>query len=173
MTQKLIIIRGCPAVGKGSVAMELAGKLKGKVAKLTLDDFQWDQTATKKRTRKDFEISFKNYLLVLENYLKNRYNIITEDVWVRYYGYSDKSTDINKIINLGKKYKVRITLILLKAGWNTIKSRNAIRHRIMKQKELRDVYNKIYSRKLKNEFLIPVDGKSIKQITNQILKVLK
>ncbi|MCK5149470.1 AAA family ATPase [Candidatus Pacearchaeota archaeon] len=171
--KNLIIIRGCPAVGKGTLSMKLSEKLKGKVAKLTLDDFQWDMTAHQKRTRKDFEISFKNYLFVLENYLKNNYTIIAEDVWLRYYGYPDKSTDINKIIFLGKKYKAKITLILLKAKWNTIKSRNKVRHRVMKGKELKEVYEKIYSRKIKNEQLIFVDGKSTEQITKEVLKLVK
>jgi len=166
-------MRGCPAVGKGTIAIELADKLRGRVAKLTLDDFQWDQTVTKKRTKKDFEVSFKNYLSVLENYLRNNYNVISEDVWLRYYGYPDKSTDINKVIKLGKKYKAKIILILLKAKWNTIKSRNSVRHRIMKEKELKDLYEKIYSRKIKDELIVNVDGKSVKQITNEILKFIK
>ena len=170
---KLIIIRGCAAVGKGTLAKGLSEKITGKVAKLTLDDFQWEMTATKKRTEKDFEVSFNNYLFVLENYLKNNYDVIAEDIWLKYYGYPDKSTDINKVISLGKKYKARIILILLKAGWNTIKSRNKIRHRIMKEKELKDVYEKIYSIKIKNEFVIDIDKKSKKQISKEVLKLIK
>ena len=108
---RLIIIRGCPAVGKSVLIKELSQKIKGKVAKLTLDEFQWDMTTHKKRTKKDFSISFNNYLHVFENYLKNDYNIITEDIWLQYY--EDKSTDIKKVISLGKKYKTKTHLIIL------------------------------------------------------------
>ncbi len=170
---RLIIIRGCPAVGKGTLATELSRRLKGKVAKLTLDDFQWDMTAHKKRTKKDFEISFDNYLLVLENYLKHNYNVIAEDIWLKYYGYSDKSTDINQIISLGKKYKAKIILVLLKIEWNTIKLRNKTRHRVMKEKELRDVYEKIYSKNLKGELIIEGEGKSKQKILNEVFNKIK
>ena len=168
---KLVILRGCPAVGKSVLAKELTQKIKGKIAKLTLDEFQWDMTAHKKRTKKDFSISFNNYLYVLENYLKNDYNVITEDIWIKYY--EDKSTDIEKVIQLGKKYKTKIYLILLKAKWETIKSRNSIRHRIVPIKELKDIYNRIYSKNLDNEFAINIDGKSSKRIVNETLKFIK
>ncbi len=172
MKQNLIIIRGCPAVGKGTLASELAEKLKGKIAKLILDDFQWEMTQTKKRTKKDFEISFKNFLNVLEEYLKNNYTVIVEDIWLRYYGYPDKSTDINKVIQLGKKYHVKTNLFLLKAKWATIKTRNSIRHRIMKETELKDVYTKIYSVNLDKEFVLNVDGKSKEQIANEVFNLI-
>ena len=172
MSQNLIIIRGCPAVGKGTLANELAEKLKGKIAKLTLDDFQWEMTRTKKRTKKDFEIAFKTFLNVLEEYLKNNYTVILEDIWLQYYGYPDKSTDVNKVIELGKKYHTTTNLFLLKAKWTTIKSRNSIRHRIMKENELKDVYNKIYSKSLDKEFVLKVDGKSKEQIAKEVLSLI-
>ena len=170
---RLIIIRGCPAVGKGTLARELSEKLKGKVAKLTLDEFQWEMTATKKRSKKEFEISFKNFLNVLEEYLKNNYDVIAEDIWVQHYGYPDKSTDVNKVIELGKKYQTKTHLFLLKAELATIKARNSIRHRIMEEKELKDIYDNIYSKSLDNEFVIKVDGKSKEQIAKEVLKLIK
>ena len=62
-TKRLIIIRGCPAVGKSTLARELVKNLKGKIALLIVDEFKWIMTAHDERDKKDFEISFKNYML--------------------------------------------------------------------------------------------------------------
>jgi len=172
MKSKLIILRGCPGAGKSPLARELARSLKGKIAKLTLDEFQWEMTAHKKRTKRDFEISFNNYLTLVENYLKNKYNVIAEDVWVQHYGYPDKSTDVNKVIKLGKKYHAKIYLFLLRSEFATIKKKNPT-HRAMEEKELRDIYDKIYSMNLEGEFILKVDGKSNEQIAKEILELIK
>lgn len=168
--KKLIIIRGSPASGKTILAKQLAKKFKRKVALLILDEFKWIMTAHENRTAKDFKIAFDNYLYALKNYLKSSYTVITEDCWVK--KFNDKSTDINKVILLGKKYKYKIHQILLEGEFNTIKKINKKRPMIIPLKELKFIYQKVYSKSIKGENIIIIDKKKPEQILKQALNLL-
>ena len=170
MKPSLILIRGSPASGKSTLARNLSKKLNGKVALLTVDDFRWVMTAHKNRDRKDYKISFDNFLYSLENYLKLSYTIIVEDCWVK--KYKDKSTNVNKVIQLGKKYNAEIYQILLKGRWNTIKLINTLRPMVIPQKELKELYNKVYSKKRKEETTIDIDDKKPSLILKEVLKII-
>ena len=93
--------------------------------------------------------------------MKLGYTIVTEDAWVR--KHHDKSTDIDKVLKLAKRYSAEIHQILLKGSWETIKKINALRPMVIPQKELKELYNKVYSWKRKEEYVINVDNR--KQIT--------
>ena len=170
MKPRLILIRGSPASGKSKLARELVKKIKGKVALLITDEFRWIMTAHENRDAKDYEISFKNYLFALENYLKSGYTVITEDAWIK--KHKDKSTDIGKVVNLGKKYNAEMHQILLKGSWKTIKHINTLRPMVIPQKELKELYNRVYSKKRKEEFIINIDRKSPLQILKEVLRIL-
>jgi predicted kinase len=170
MKSKLIIIRGSPASGKSSLARALVKKFKGKIALLIVDEFRWIMTAHENRDSRDYKISFTNYLYALENYLKLGYTIITEDAWVK--KHKDKSTDINKIVRLGKKYNAKIYQILLKGNWTTIKHINTLRPMVIPLKELKQLYNQVYSKKRKNEMVINIDGKKPSKILKETLSFI-
>ena len=170
MKPRLILIRGSPASGKTVLAKELVRKLKGKVALLIVDEFRWIMIAHKNRDSKDYDVCFRNYLFSLENYLKLGYTVITEDTWVR--KHKDKSTDINKVLRLGKKYRAKVHQILLKGSWETIKKINTLRPMVIPQKELKELYNKAYSWQRKEEYVISVDNKKPATILKETLKLL-
>ncbi|MAG76048.1 MAG: hypothetical protein CL811_04730 [Colwelliaceae bacterium] len=172
---KLIIIRGSPATGKTTLAQSIIKhykkNLKNKVALLTLDEFKWVMTAHEERDRKDFEISFKNYLFSLENYLKQGYIIVTEDCFVK--KYEDKSTDILKAIKLAKKYEAKTKLILLKGNWDTVIKINKLRPMVIPKNDLRDTYNKVYSYSLPREEIIEIDKKTTAKILKEAINLIK
>lgn len=170
MKPVLITIRGSPASGKSTLARNLAKKITGKIALLIVDEFRWVMTAHEDRDKKDYAVSFNNFLYALENYLKLGYTVITEDVWVR--KHKDSATSIKKAIELGKKYDAEIHQILLKGNWNTIKHINTLRPMVIPQKELKELYNKVYSENTKSEVVIDIDEKKPNQILKEALKII-
>lgn len=168
MKPKLIIIRGPPASGKSTLARGVVKKTKGKVALLIVDEFRWVMTAHEDRDAKDYEVSFDNYLYALENYLKLGYTVVTEDVFVR--KHKDKSTSIDFVIELGKKYKADISVYLLKGSFDTIKHINTLRPMVIPQKELKELYDKVYSQSVKGETIVTIDDKDTNQILKEVLK---
>mgnify|MGYP001594731880 FL=1 len=170
MKPRLIIIRGSPASGKTVLAKSLVKKLNGKIALLIPDEFRWVMTAHEDRDEKDYEISFENYLYVLGNYLKLGYTIVTEDAWIK--KHKDKSTEINKVIRLGEKYNAEIHQFLLKVKWNTIRHINTLRPMVIPVKELKDLYTKVYSKKIKNEIIINIDNKKPTKILKELFECL-
>ena len=170
MKTVLITIRGSPASGKSTLARNLTKKITGKVALLIVDEFRWVMTAHEDRDRKDYAVSFDNFLYALENYLKLGYTVITEDVWVR--KHEDKATSIKKVEELGKKYSAEIHQILLKGSWNTVKHINTLRPMVIPQKELKELYNKVYSESIKTEVVIDIDEKKPNQILKEALKIM-
>ncbi|NQV09313.1 AAA family ATPase [Candidatus Woesearchaeota archaeon] len=167
MKPTLIIIRGSPATGKSTLARNLTKKFDGKTALLIVDEFRWVMTAHKNRDKKDYSVSFDNFLYALENYLKLGYTIIVEDVWIR--KHKDNATSIKKVIYLGNKYNAKIHQILLKGSWNTVKHINTLRPMVLPQKEL---YEKVYSKNIKAEVIIDIDDKKPNQILKEAFKII-
>lgn len=170
MKPKLIIIRGSPASGKSTLARSLTRKLKGKIALLIVDEFRWIMTAHENRDEKDYLISFNNFLYALENYLKSGYITIIEDCWIK--KHKDKTTDIKKVLDLGRKYNSEIYQILLKGSWNTVRHINTLRPMVIPQKELKELYERVYSKKIKEEIVIEINAKKPAQILKEVLNHL-
>jgi len=170
MKPTLIIIRGSPASGKSTLARTLTKKISGKVALLVVDEFRWVMTAHENRDNKDYSISFDNFLYVLENYLKLGYTAIVEDAWVR--KHNDNATNLKKVVDLGKKYDAEVHQILLKGSWSRIKHINTLRSMVIPQKELKELYKKVYSKNIKSEVVIDIDNKKPNQILKEAIKVL-
>jgi len=164
MKPTLILIRGSPASGKSTLARNLAEKIKGKVALLTIDEFRWIMTAHEDRDTNDYFIAFNNFLYALENYLKSDYTIIVEDAWIR--KHKDKATSIKRVCDLGEKYKSELHQILLKGSWRTIKHINTLRSMVIPQKELKEIFEEVYSKNIGSEVVICIDNKK----PNQVLK---
>ena len=170
MKPVLITIRGSPASGKSTLARNLTKIIEGKVALLIADEFRWVMTAHEDRDKKDYAVSFDNFLYALENYLKLGYTVIAEDAWVR--KHKDNATSIKKVAELGKKYNAEIHQLLLKGSWNTIKHINTLRPMVIPQKELKELFNKVYSVNIKEEFVIDIDEKKPNQILKEALKIM-
>lgn len=165
--KKLILIKGSPASGKTTLAKKLASKIAGKVSVLTIDEFRWVMASHEPRDEKDFKISWNNYLFVLENYMKENYNIITEDVFIKQF--TDKSTNLNDIIKLAKKYNFKITKLFLNCSFKLTKKRN--KNRLMKVKDLETIYNKVNENNL-NFLHINIDNKTKNQVLKEALEIV-
>lgn len=170
MKPKLITIRGSPASGKSTLARNLVKNIDGKIALLIVDEFRWVMTAHEDRDEKDYSVSFDNFLYALKNYLKLGYTIITEDAWTK--KHKDKSTSLEEVIYLGKKFNAEIHQILLKGSWNTVKHLNTLRPMVIPQKELKELYNGVYSVNFKNEVIIDINNKKPNQILKEALQIL-
>ena len=170
MKPKLIIIRGSPASGKSTLTRNLAKNINGKIALLIVDEFRWVMTAHENRDEKDYAISFDNFLYALENYLKLGYTIIVEDTWIR--KHKDNATSIKKVVDLGKEYNAEIHQILLKGSWSTVKHINTLRPMVIPQKELKDLYEQVYSKNIKDEVVIDIDNKKPNQILKETIKII-
>ena len=168
MTPKIILIRGPPATGKTTLSKNLAKQIDGKVAVLSLDEFKWIMTAHVPRHKIDFQIAFDNYLFSLENYLKGGYTVICEDAWVQ--KLEDKSTDINSVLELAKKYDVKINQILLKGSFDTVKHINTLRPMVIPEDELKIMYDKVYSVTRDDEIIIEIDGKTPDDVLGEATK---
>ncbi len=171
MKPVLITIRGSPASGKSTLARNLTKNIKGKVALLIVDEFRWVMTAHEDRDKKDYDLSFDNFLYALENYLKLGYTVIVEDAWVR--KHKDHATSIKKVINLGKEYNAKIYQILLKGNWSVIKYINTLRPMVIPQKELKELYSNVYSENIKDDILIDINNKNPSQILKESLKIIR
>ena len=167
MTPKIILIRGSPATGKTTLSKNLAKQINGKVSVLSLDEFKWIMTAHVPRDKNDFQIAFDNYLFCLDNYLKKGYTVICEDAWVQ--KLEDKSTDINSVLELAKKYDVKINQILLKGSFDTVKHINTLRPMVIPEDELKEMYDKVYSINMVDEKIIEIEGKNPNEILNEVL----
>ena len=161
----LIIIRGSPASGKSTLARNLVKNMEGKVALLTVDEFRWVMTAHNIRDKKDYDISFDNFLYSLTNYLKSGYTIIVEDAWIR--KHKDKATNLKKVLTAGKKFNAEIKQVLLEGSWNTVKHINTLRPMVIPQKELKELFEKVCSKTYKNEISISIDNKKPKTILEE------
>jgi len=170
MKPTLITIRGSPASGKSTLARNLTRRIKGKVALLIVDEFRWVMTAHEDRDKKDYQISFDNFLYALENYLRQGYTVIAEDAWVR--KHNDNATSIMKVVELGRKYDAEIHQILLKGSWSTIKHINTMRPEVIPQKELKELYHIVYSMNIKTELVIDINDKKPNQILKQAHKII-
>ena len=170
MKPTLITIRGSPASGKSTLARNLTKKIDGKVALLIVDEFRWVMIAHENRDKEDYAVSFDNFLYALENYLRLGYTIIIEDAWIR--KHQDKTTSIKKVVDLGRKYNAEIHQILLKGSWSTIKCINTLRSMVIPQKELKELYKKVYSTSIKDESVIDIDNKKPDHILKEVLKII-
>ncbi len=76
------------------------------------------------------------------------------------------------MLKLAKKCNTDIHQFLLKGSRENIKRINTLRPMVIPQKELKELYNKVYSWKIKDEYVINIDNKDIKLILKEVLQTI-
>jgi len=109
---KALIVRGYCGTGKSSVAKHIAKK--NDFAFLEYDNFLWNMNTTREPSKFEYEITFKNFLSVLKNYLKTKKNILIEGPLVP--RTNEDPFDIKKVISLIKKSNYECKIVQLTAN---------------------------------------------------------
>lgn len=166
---KVLIIRGYCGTGKSTVAKTIAKK--NNFAFLEYDNFLWGMNKAKKPSKFEYEITFKNFSMVLKNYLKTKKNILIEGPLVS--RTNEDPFEIEKIISIIKKEKYECIIVQLRATENVCLERMNKRAKIVPKWE-RDMFIKKHIDSIqKNEIIIDTSNLSLKQTQNKIEKLLK
>ena len=161
----LIIIRGNACSGKSTIAEKLRSYFKEKkTAVIHTEIFYWGIVRGDSS-----EVVMENTKRILDNYLKNKYNVILE-------GTLSKKNKKGKLyvkdfLKVAKKYKVPIKEFFLEADFSELKKREKGRGKIS-LKKLKEFYDETHKTKSKHEIVIDTSKKSINQVLNELKKHL-
>jgi predicted kinase len=162
MKNKLIIIRGNACSGKSTVAEELRKKFKNqkKVAIIHTTMFYWGIVEGDNPA-----VVMENTKRILDNYLKNGYNVVLEGTLAN----KDKKgrLHVDGFLKVAKKYRVSVKQFFFKADFCELKKREKIRRKIS-LKRLKEFYDKTSGTVRKDEIVIDTTGKSIRQVVNEV-----
>ena len=115
------------------------------------------------------EIVMENTKRILDNYLKNKYNVVLEGTL------SNKNEKgelyIKDFLKLAKKYNIPTKEFFFEASFSELKKREKNRKKIS-LKKLKEFYNKTHKTKRKEEIVIDTSNKSINQVLNEVKKHL-
>ncbi len=165
---KALIIRGYCGTGKSSVAKYLAGK--NNLAYLEYDNFLWSMNATTNPSKLEYEITFKNFLSVLSNYLKAPKDIIIEGPLVP--RSLEDPFNIQKVIRIIKQANFNCLVVQLIAEDDVCVQRMKIRKHVVPKKE-RDMFKKKHDTSIqKDELIIDTSNLTIRQTINKIENLL-
>ena len=161
----LIIIRGNACSGKSTIAEKLRDYFRNKTtAVIHTEIFYWGIVKGDSS-----EVVMENTKRILDNYLKNKYNVILE-------GTLSKKNKKGKLyvkdfLKVAKKYKVPIKEFFLEADFSELKKREKGREKIS-LKRLKEFYDETHKTKSKHEIVIDTSKKSINQVLNELKKHL-
>lgn len=162
--KNIFIFRGSPASGKGTITKEFAKLLPDKVALLELDTFRWGIHLINRTvadvTSQEHELAYRNYLSVLENYLRDgSYTIVTEGL----FSWSTPSAhgNMQDILTLGEEYGFQCTPILLFADYEVLWERNLKREYPVPQDEFNQLHQHVMQEQSEDEIKINVGSLSI------------
>jgi len=157
----LVIIRGNACSGKSTVAEKLRDNFKSKTAVIRTSIFFWEIVYGD-----SIKMGMENTKLIIENYLRNNYNVILE-------GSSLSNKDKNgklyldSFLKVAKKYKTPIKQLFFEADFEVLKEREKKRKQIS-LKKLREYYNKSNKSRREEDIIINTSNKSIRQVVNEV-----
>ena len=165
VNKRVVIVRGGPASGKGTLATKLAELLPKPVALLEQDQFRW---GFHKIGRDIAEVSsdehrfaHQNLLKLFEEYLNNgSYQIILEGLFT----WNDSSSpqgSIQQIVELANRYDYEVRCILLKASKEELIQRNSQREYSVPPAEFDELFNAVYKTVGESEVVVDTSHKSI------------
>ncbi len=165
---QVLIVRGYCGTGKSSVAKHIAKK--NDFAFLEYDNFLWNMNTTRKPSKFEYEITFKNFLSVLKNYLKTKKNILIEGPLVP--RTKEDPFDIKKVISIIKRANFECKIIQLTANEDVCVQRMKKRNHVVPKWE-RDMFKKKHDDSIqKNEIKIDTSSLTIQETINKIKKLL-
>ena len=172
MQKKLFIFRGSPASGKGTITAAFVKLLPGKVALLELDKFRWGFHLTNRTigdiAPEEHELSYINFLSVLENYLKNgNYTIVVEGLFS--WSTPGPHGNMEDILNLCVKHSYQPVPILLYGDIETLWQRNLERKYSVLQEEFNELYYYVMNETSTDEIQIDVGANEVSK-TIELLK---
>ena len=163
----LIIIRGTACSGKSIVADELKKYFKNqkKLAVIHTSIFYHGIVYGDKP-----EVAMENTKRILDNYLKNKYDVILEGTL----SFKDKKGKLylDNFVKLSKKYKTPLKQFFFQADFSELKKREKKRRKIS-LKLLKKMYDITMNSKKKDEIIIDTTNKTIKQVINEVKRNLE
>ncbi|MBD3253378.1 AAA family ATPase [Candidatus Pacearchaeota archaeon] len=163
----LVIIRGNACSGKSTVADRLRNHFKNqsKTAVIHTTMFYWEIVHGDSP-----KIVMENTKRILDNYLRNKYDVILEGSTL---SNKDKKGKIylERFLRIAKKYKTPVKQFFFEADFEILKHREKKRKQIS-IKKLKEFYNNSNKTRKKEEIVINTSNKSINQVVNQIKKIL-
>lgn len=162
MKQKLIIIRGNACSGKSTIAEKLRKKFKNlkKVAIIHTTIFYWEIVEGDSS-----EVVMENTKRILDNYLKNGYDVVLEGTLAS----KDKNGKLylDGLLKVAKKYNVSVSQFFFKTDFCELKKREKSRKKIS-IKRLRELYDKTNETERESEIVIDTTEKSIKEVVEGV-----
>ncbi len=163
--QQFIILRGNPATGKSTIAEELRKNFNKKTAVIHTIVFYFQIV-----NGDSPEIAMENTRRIVDNYLKNGYNVILEGTL----SYKDKKGKLylDNFIKLGNKYNINAKVFFLKADLNVLINREKKR-KLISLNRLKYLYNITNKSKNNKDIFIDTTKISIEVVIKKIKGALK
>jgi predicted kinase len=173
MKPRVLIFRGAPASGKGTIAQKLCAQLSKPVALIEQDKFRWDIHVIGRKVSDvgldEHAFAHRNMALVYEQYLKSgQYTIVLEGVFT-WGDVAPDQGDVRPLIALAEQYGFACQSIVLKASKQTLLDRNAKRPYSVPHEEFDVLYKNIYRTIDDSEIVIDSTG----QDSNETVQSLK
>jgi predicted kinase len=171
----IYIFRGSPASGKGTITAEFLKQLPGKVVFLELDKFRWGFHLVNREvgdvSEVEHQLAYKNYLSVLENYLKSgQYTIVTEGLFS--WDKPSPHGNMQDVLLLAKKYDFKSFPILLFADLETLWMRNLAREYSVPEGEFSELYSHVMDKQDKSEIVVDVTKNTVMESIKELTKLL-
>lgn len=165
---KVLIIRGYCGTGKSSVAKHIAKK--NDFAFLEYDTFLWNMNTTRKPSKFEYEITFKNFLSVLRNYLKTKKDILIEGPLVP--RTKEDPFNIKKVISIIRKANYKCQIVQLTVEEPICVQRMKKRNHVVPRWE-RDMFKQKHDDSIQSdEVIIDTSNLTIRQTINKIEKLM-
>ena len=168
------VFRGSPSSGKGTITEAFIKELRGKVAYIELDKFRWGfhllNRSIPEISEDEHHLAYKNYLSVLENYLKNgAYTIVTEGLFS--WDTDGPHGNTQDIIKLCQKHNRTYFPILLFADKEILWERNGQREYSVPKEEFDGLYDFVMQKCSDDETAIDVGAMSVDESVQKILSL--
>lgn len=173
---RVLIFRGAPASGKGTITKKICAQLSNPVALIEQDVFRWDihtvGRSVPEVSLKEHAFAYRNMKLVYEEYLKSgNYTIVLEGIFTWDTIAPDQGS-AKELVALAQKYGFNGQSIVLNASKQTLLDRNAKRPYSVPTEEFNTLYKNIYRTIDESEIVIDSTGQDTNETIQSLKKIL-